>query len=101
MKWYVFHIYMIGSYFPSRESAWEESLRVYMEGSEEEAMARAKKNALADEVCYRTADDFELSWKVQSVRLVKELMIDSLDGQEIFSRSLVDSEARSLLSKIE
>jgi hypothetical protein len=100
MKWYVFHIYMIGSYSPSRENTWEENIRVYLENSEEGAWARAKEDALADAVSYQTSDGFELSWEVKSIRLARELTNDSLDGQEIFSRSLVDAEARSLLNKI-
>jgi hypothetical protein len=91
---------MMGIYSPYRENAWEENIRVYLDSSEEDALIRAKEDARADEVSYQTADGFELSWNVQSVKLVKELEGDSLDGQEIFSRSLIDAEARSLLSKI-
>ena len=101
MKWYIFHTYMLGVYCPSRENAWEENIRVYASDSEEEALTRVKEDTRADEVSYQTADGFELSWKVQSIKLVREMEGDSLDGLEIFSRSLVDAEARSLLKKID
>ena len=101
MKWYIFHTYMLGTYRPSRKNAWEENIRVYLSGSDEEALARAKNDAEADEVSYQTADGFELSWKILSIKLVKELEGDSLDGREVFSRSLADGEARSLLEKID
>ncbi|WP_430543427.1 DUF4288 domain-containing protein [Xanthomonas sacchari] len=91
---------MVGIYSPNREEAWEENLRIYQAESAELAHARANKDAYADQVTYRTADDYTISWQVHSVVLVKEFAsID--DGEEIFSRTLTNGEARSLLSKID
>lgn len=100
MSYFIFHTYMIGSYSPSRDDTWEENIRVYEDESVENAFARANRDALADQVEYETADGFNLSWRVHSVRLTKELPSPGIDGEEIFSRSLTSGEAQSLAKKI-
>lgn len=101
MSHFIFHTYMVGSYSPSRDDAWEESLRIYQDESMELALARARQDALADQVEYETADGYKLSWRVHSVIFIKELAIGEVDGEEVFSRSLTNSEARSLLKEID
>lgn len=101
MNYFIFHTYMVGSYSPNRDDAWEENVRVYQDESVEVALARANRDALADQVEYETSDGHKLSWRVHSIRLVKELEASGIDGEEVFSRSLTSSEAKSLLKKIE
>ncbi|WP_185824731.1 hypothetical protein [Xanthomonas sp. SI] len=100
MNYFIFHIYMVGLYSPSREDAWEENLRIYQEESAELAYAKASRDALADQVEYRTLDGYTISWKVHSTNLVKEL-VSIGSGEEIFSRTLTNGEAQSLLKKID
>jgi len=91
---------MIGIYSPGREDAWEENLRIYQEESAEFAYARASRDALADQVEYKTLDGYAISWKVHSISLVKEL-ISIGGGEEVFSRTLTNGEAQSILKKID
>jgi hypothetical protein len=92
---------MVGSYASDREDVWEENIRIYQKESIELAHARAKGDAFADQTAYETADGHRLSWRVHSVPLVKELASQGLDGEEIFSRSLTNGEARSLLKAVD
>ena len=91
---------MIGLFSPTREDVWEESIRIYREDSLDAALARASADATADQIEYETVDGYLLSWRIHSVTFVKELEHQEVDGQEIFSRSLTSSEARSLLAAI-
>lgn len=100
MSYFIFHTYMIGSFSPTREDVWEESIRIYREGSLDAAFARASADATADQIEYETVDGYVLSWRIHSVTLVRELEQQEVDGQEVFSRSLTSSEARSLLAAI-
>lgn len=101
MNYFVFHTYMVGSYSPGRDDAWEENIRVYQDESMEAALARANRDAIADQVEYETLDGHKLSWRVHSIHLVKELGAPGIDGEEVFSRSLTSSEAQGLLKKID
>ncbi|RUL74566.1 DUF4288 domain-containing protein [Dyella choica] len=101
MNNFIFHTYMVGRYYPEREDVWEENIRIYKAVSLEAARSRAMVDATADEIVYQTADGYELSWKVYSISLIKELIDDALDGVEVFSRSLLNNEAKSLQRKIE
>lgn len=101
MSYFIFHTYMVGSYSPDRPDVWEENLRGYQEEFVENAHAKAHRDALADQVEYETSDGNRLSWRVHSVRLVKELVSQGVDGEEFFSRSLTDDEAQSLLKKLD
>lgn len=100
MRYFIFHTYMVGSFSQSRDDAWEENIRIYRDGSLDLALARASNDAIADQVEYDTSDGQKLSWRVHSVRLVKELAALGVDGEELFTRSLTSSEAQSLLTKI-
>jgi len=90
---------MVGSYLPTRDDAWEECLRIYLDASSEIALARANRDAAADQIEYETSDGYKLSWRVHSVRLVREAEAHALDGEEVFSRSLTCAEAQSLMTK--
>jgi hypothetical protein len=100
MNYFVFHTYMVGSYSSGEDDAWEENIRIYLEESSELALVRATDDAYSDQVEYETSDGGRLTWRVHEVRLVRELTVPGLDGAEVFSRSLVSSEAQSLIEKI-
>ncbi|UKE75819.1 hypothetical protein [Xanthomonas graminis] len=100
MNYFIFHIYMVGLYSPDRDDAWEENLRIYQEESAELAYARASRDALADQVAYKTLDGYTISWKIHSISLAKEL-VSIGGGEEVFSRTLTNGEAQSLLKKID
>lgn len=91
---------MVGSFSQSRDEAWEENIRIYRDESLDLALARASNDADADQVEYGTSDGQTLSWRVHSVRFVKELAALGGDGEEVFTRSLTSGEAQSLLTKI-
>lgn len=101
MNYFAFLTTMIGTYVPERENAWEENVRIFLASNVEEASLKAEESASHDETTYVTIDGFELTWKVDSIRFIKELPSSQLDGEEIFSRSLSNQEARSLKNKLD
>jgi hypothetical protein len=77
---------------------WEESLVFIRANSSEEALARAREIGYARELAYTAIDKSKVVWKFFKVERVFEVMDELIDGAEIFSRHLRNSEVESLLT---
>ena len=80
---------------------WEESIRLVNAGSAEEARVKSEQLGRSQRISYKTKDG-ELTWTFDRVERVHEIEADALvDGVEVFSRFLRDSEVTSLLTPFE
>ena len=80
------------------EPLWEESVRLIEAASDVEARAKAERIGSARRVSYRV-EKGTLSWVFDRVERVFAIEGDSpVDGTEVFSRFLRDSEVKSLLT---
>jgi len=77
---------------------WEESLILIQAISPEEALKKAREVGHARELTYTAIDGSKVAWKFFKVERVFEIMDELIDGAEIFSRYLRNSEVESLLT---
>jgi len=80
---------------------WEESIRLFNAISENDARQKAEKYGRSLEVNYETTKDI-VNWVFDCIERVCEIeRIEAIDGFEVFSRFLRDSEVQSLLIPFE
>jgi len=80
-------------------SLWEQSIILVEAENNERAKTNAKKIAIENEHEYQAIDGSVIKWKFRDLGNVFEVDSESLvDGIEIFSRFLRESEVKSLLT---
>jgi hypothetical protein len=89
MNWYAAKIIFRSDIDGSIEGnqLWEESIRVLMAGSEEEARAEAVKVGMAAKHSYLSATGETVCWHFHEVQETQDLCVSELThGTEVFSR---------------
>jgi|SRR5579872_3695406 len=101
--WYAASLFFRGVHTPpKKDPKWEESIRLIDAVSEEDARIKASRIGQTEEHSYQTQDGHHLSWKFERVERVYAIdQAKILDGTELFSRFLRESEALSLLTPFE
>jgi len=84
------------------ERIWEERIVLFESSGNDSVKSKAEAYGRAAEHEYRTIEGHLLKWKFQRVERCFEIESDGLiEGTEVFSRFLRDSEVKSLLRKFE
>jgi hypothetical protein len=82
---------------PSTHRLWEERILLIYSESEEDARAIAEALAKEEEFEYEAATGEPLIFRYECIESVKEVDEPLVNGSEVFTRYLRDSEARSML----
>ena len=85
----------------SREPLWEESIILISAMDEDEAKLKAITLAKNQESEYKTRSSTIVKWKLYKVERIFSIEDDLVNGTELFSRFLKESEARSLLESFD
>jgi hypothetical protein len=97
--WYAASLFFRGEHAPPKQAPkWEESIRLIDARSADDARAKAQELGRAEEHSYATQDG-SMRWtfeRVERVCAIEELEL--VNGTELFSRFLRESEALSLLT---
>jgi hypothetical protein len=98
--WYAASLLFKGSRSPASDVAplWQESVRLISASSEDEARTKAQRLGHAELVTYEVGDG-TLTWvfdQIERIHAIDELAL--VDGTEVFSRFLRDTEVASLLT---
>jgi hypothetical protein len=102
--WFTVSLLFEAIYSPADvdDPLWEEIILLIKADSEEEAALKAEKKAKDEEISYESVDEHKVTWKFRQIERVCLINEDTLiDGLEIFSRFLKDTEAKSLLTKFD
>lgn len=82
----------------SQERLWEEHFFLLVADNAGEARTKAENLARRGECVYEAANRSTVSWEFKTVSAIYQLDGAPVDGAEIFSRFLRESEAQSLLT---
>lgn len=76
---------------------WEERIILVNAVDEVEAEVKAKQYALEEEVSYKTDNGSTVKWVFRQIERIYMIDDELVDGAELFSRFLRDSEVKSML----
>ena len=96
--WFAASLLFKSTHVPTeaKPAIWEESIRLILAATEEEAYEKARRIGNAASHAY-DVEGGTVTWHFQSVERVHHIEDDALrDGSELFSRFLKDSEVQSL-----
>jgi hypothetical protein len=101
-KWYAASLLFKGVHecASDRGPIWEESVRLIRAGSESQALQKAELLGRSKQVSYPIPGG-ALTWSFQRVERVYPIEAQLVEGTEVFSRFLRDSEVDSLLTPFE
>jgi len=100
--WYSASLLFKGVHSPLRaEPLWEESVRLIKADTEDDAREKARRLGVAEKTSYRTSDG-KVTWIFDRIERVYAIDAESIvDGTELFSRFLRNSEVESLLTPMD